>query len=669
MLKVYCFVLAIALTWTATLAQPPQPAWTRTYGDLGNQRAFALCNAPDGGVVMAGFNMPSGQTLYGPFALRASDTGDSLWSCSCPISLNAQGSNYCRAVAPAADGGFVFGGCAFTTGSPPFLYELSVSGSEGWTQTYSSWLGMDLRAVVQSADGGLVAAGTWANTFPDLLVFKTDPQGTVIWSHPYGGTGADSANALVALPDSGVAVAGSYQSSAGNRTYLVRLNANGDTLWTRTYGTSAFNSAGAIAYTRDHGFILAGVSDFLTAGAENVNIIRTDSSGNLLWETPYAIRGAGNTCGASAVVQLPDGSFIIAGWLHWDSGTNYDAFLARVNADGDTLWTSTFGDVNGDRFKGLAASPDGGFYAGGYYVGSGGLNTDDFFLVHYRPQTGVQGYIADSAHSPVESVRVSTLDQATFAESDILGHYILPVPAGTYDLVINGPCTARDTVRGLIVPPDSFITHDWTVSRPRITLSQTSITLIVHNHHTDSARVTMRNLDSGLLDFSIRADATDPPGNWLSVSPTSGMLLAHDSLLVTVRVAPDTANGHNYEFFGFVRIHSNSCPDTAINLPVTTTVLAADNPGEALPTRFDLSAYPNPFNPRTTLSLSLPQRTMVSLVLYDVTGRVVRTLCDGWLDAGVRELSVDGSALPSGLYFARLSTPAITRTQKLVLLK
>jgi len=79
--------------------------------------------------------------------------------------------------------------------------------------------------------------------------------------------------------------------------------------------------------------------------------------------------------------------------------------------------------------------------------------------------------------------------------------------------------------------------------------------------------------------------------------------------------------------------------------------------------------YPNPFNPITKLSFDLPVPARVNLSVYDILGRRVMTLTSGWRDAGTHQVTFDGSNLPSGIYFYRLTAGDYTATQKMVLLK
>jgi len=75
-----------------------------------------------------------------------------------------------------------------------------------------------------------------------------------------------------------------------------------------------------------------------------------------------------------------------------------------------------------------------------------------------------------------------------------------------------------------------------------------------------------------------------------------------------------------------------------------------------------LDARPNPFNPRTVIPFSLPRAGEVELGIYDVAGRLVRTLVSGELPPGDHEavwrgLDARGRAVASGAYYARLRTP------------
>jgi hypothetical protein len=93
-------------------------------------------------------------------------------------------------------------------------------------------------------------------------------------------------------------------------------------------------------------------------------------------------------------------------------------------------------------------------------------------------------------------------------------------------------------------------------------------------------------------------------------------------------------------------------------------------PESGIPDQYALhAAYPNPFNPVTMLTFALPEAARVDLKIYDVSGRLVANLLDGWRDAGVHEIAFDGSGLASGIYIARIQAGSFSATGKMVLVK
>lgn len=111
---------------------------------------------------------------------------------------------------------------------------------------------------------------------------------------------------------------------------------------------------------------------------------------------------------------------------------------------------------------------------------------------------------------------------------------------------------------------------------------------------------------------------------------------------------------------------------------------AVDSDGEFLSHRVSLKTgpgtlalyqnEPNPFNPSTTISFSLSQRSATKLAVYNIEGRLVTTIVDGVMDEGFKEVSWDGrdnrgNPVGSGVYFYRLTTGKRVLTMKMVLLK
>ncbi|TKJ41728.1 hypothetical protein CEE37_03940 [candidate division LCP-89 bacterium B3_LCP] len=88
------------------------------------------------------------------------------------------------------------------------------------------------------------------------------------------------------------------------------------------------------------------------------------------------------------------------------------------------------------------------------------------------------------------------------------------------------------------------------------------------------------------------------------------------------------------------------------------------------PKEFSLQQnYPNPFNPKTTISYGLPMAGEVQLTVFDISGRLVSELVNGWRDIGVHEVMFEASDLASGLYIYHLDAGDFTASGKMILMK
>ena len=123
-----------------------------------------------------------------------------------------------------------------------------------------------------------------------------------------------------------------------------------------------------------------------------------------------------------------------------------------------------------------------------------------------------------------------------------------------------------------------------------------------------------------------------------------------------------------------ILVYANNEIDTEYMIYILEVLLAGeelvvDNP-VAVPFQFELfPAYPNPFNPTTTISFRVETLHATSLHIYDITGRVVNELLNGDLVAGEHELVWDAAGKSSGIYFVRLQSGSKVQSQKLILIK
>ncbi|MCC6477446.1 choice-of-anchor J domain-containing protein [bacterium] len=136
----------------------------------------------------------------------------------------------------------------------------------------------------------------------------------------------------------------------------------------------------------------------------------------------------------------------------------------------------------------------------------------------------------------------------------------------------------------------------------------------------------------------------------------------------------EALDGFNADGTWTLRVEDTEAADVGtideFTVHVTFEGTDADDAPIGLPSSFAFhGAFPNPFNPATSLRFDLANNSNVSLVVFNSLGQEVATLVNGPMTAGSHSISFNATELPSGLYFAQLRAGANVSTQKLVLMK
>lgn len=214
-----------------------------------------------------------------------------------------------------------------------------------WTRTFGGPSAEGGRAVQQTSDGGFVIGGytySFGSGEADVYLVKTDAEGNVQWARAFGGPGWEYGFSVTEMQDGGFAVTG-YTTSygAGSRdVYLIRTDAQGDEVWSRTFGGPGVDVGQAVSETGDGGLILVGYTDSFGAGENDVYLIRTNAQGQEIWSKTFG--GEGPERG-DAVSATSDGGFVLVGATGSFGAGNRDVYLIKTDAEGNELWSKTYG--------------------------------------------------------------------------------------------------------------------------------------------------------------------------------------------------------------------------------------------------------------------------------------------------------------------------------------
>ncbi len=379
--KMLLAIVCVLLFVSTTAADPGDTLWTRTYGGSSNDWGECLRQTSDGGYIVAGGASSFGAGGYDVWLLKTDSSGDTLWARTYGGSSNDRG----YSVQETSDGGFIVAGQTESFGageSDLYLVKSNSSGDTLWTRAYGADSSDYGYSVQQTSDSGYIVAGVTGSFGAggyDVWLLKTDSSGDTLWTHTYGGSGSDWGESVQQTSDSGYIIAG-VTGSFGAGAYdvwLVKTNSSGDTLWTHTYGGGNNDNGYCVQQTSDSGYIVAGVTGSFGAGGYDVWLLKTDASGDTLWSRTYG--GSSNDYGYS-VQQTPDGGYVIAGYsLSFGAGAE-DVWLLKTDASGDTLWSRTYGGSSNDYGKSVQRTSAGGYIIAGQ-TWSSGAGYNDVYLV------------------------------------------------------------------------------------------------------------------------------------------------------------------------------------------------------------------------------------------------------------------------------------------------
>lgn len=297
-----------------------------------------------------------------------------------------------------------------TTTASALLQVLPLNATSPWSAAHGGSGDDSAKAVAVDAAGNSVVVGEFTgtsalgtNSLPsagasDIFVARFNSAGVLQWARRFGGLGYDGALA-VALDTSGnVFVAGFFErvvdfdatsltnSSPSSYTdiFVAKLNASGQTIWASPLGMDGFSDTGrGIAVDTAGNVLVAGQSKDVTGTvAGRVYVAKLSSAGALTWERRFGSRdnGAGFADTANAVAADAAGNVLVAG--HFGSpiatfgattltnaGLN-DLFLAKLDANGATLWIRPAGASGDDRALAVAVAPGGTIHLGGQAAGT-----------------------------------------------------------------------------------------------------------------------------------------------------------------------------------------------------------------------------------------------------------------------------------------------------------
>jgi len=451
------------------------------------------------------------------------------------------------------------------------------------------------KRVQQTYDGGYVAIGSdYVGNEEKIYLTKFNYLGNTLWTKIIG-TGFTNGYWVEETNDKGLIISGSTTlGTSDSYAYLVKTDSSGVIQWQKTFSNSDWDFCCCAKQTPDNGYILVCRYFPFVVGTW---FIKTDNTGNILWQKTYY--NTNMHIKAFLELQILNDGYISVGEITEIAAQQTDAYVMRLNLNGDTLWTRKYGGSGNDGGYSIDKIGNSGFIIGGTSF-SFNPNHDEAYLVRI-----------DNSGNTIWQRTYSNNYQEYFERC--------------YSVVYK-PNT------GIIMCGESDTTE------------------------IGNTNAIIRIVDSSGIIKRQKLFYPNTQGGWFR-----NVNISNDGGFIAVGTVASSYNPKMY-------------------IVKTDSMLEAEpigiiNGNENIPQNYILyQNYPNPFNSQTKINLELKSNAKVKIVVYDITGRLIKTLVNSDLNIGFHNFifSTEDIKISSAVYFYSLYIdnsfiPVITR--KLVYLK
>jgi hypothetical protein len=437
----------------------PETVWTKTFGGDAGDWGHDVQQTSDGGYIITAQGNFNHWDYAEGWLIKTDANGNVQW-------FKTDTTNGYISAQQTTDGGYIILGAylSFDVGTytnyDVSLLKTDVNGRTLWTKTYGGGeAGEYCTSVHQTTDGGYIITGStdpFSDVKSDVLLVKTDVNGNVVFTKNHGGDRDDQGRTVQQTSDGGYIIIGdTHSSELDSDIWLIKTDADGDIIWTNTFGGSARDEGHDVQQTSDGGYIIIG-DTYSSELDSDIWLIKTDANGETMWSQTF---GGNYSDWGHSVRQTNDVGYIITGTTNLMVNVdvnNSDLWIIKTDANGEIVWSQTFGGSYFEYGSSIRQTTDGGYIIIGA-TESFGVGDSDIWLIklagptaiHENPYTVIKNYHLlqnyPNPFNPSTTIRYSIpkSSKVTLAIYDLLGREITTLvnetqTPGEYSVIWNG---------------------------------------------------------------------------------------------------------------------------------------------------------------------------------------------------------------------------------------
>jgi hypothetical protein len=373
---------------------PRGGTFVKTFGGTGDEWGNYVQPTTDGGYIITGYTSSYGAGWSDVWLIKTDSDGNKEWD----MTFGGEKTDIGYCVQQTTDGGYIIVGETGSFGagdSDVWLIKTNSNGDELWNKTFGGPSQDWGQCVRQTTDGGYIIIGVILSDLHDIWLIKTDSDGNKTWDKTYGGSVNDRGAYVQQTTDGGYIITGGTNSFGAGEwdVWLIKTDNTGNMLWDKTFGGTDKDTGMCVQQTTDGGYIIIGRTRSYSAYGWDVWLIKTDSNGNMLWNKTFGDLLDENDDWGKCVRQTTDGGYIISGETYSFSDGDRDIWLIKTDSDGNKTWDNTFKWT--DSGNCVQQTIDNGYIITGYTYSLGEgysdvclIKTDEYGKSKSKAETG-----------------------------------------------------------------------------------------------------------------------------------------------------------------------------------------------------------------------------------------------------------------------------------------
>lgn len=360
-----CVILYILLNSTHSLTETI--TFNKIFPNRGNAWFTSVYQTQDEGYIAVGTIETETNEKSDIWVVKTDNKGEIMWE----KTYGDSGWDKANDIYQTKDGGFILIAENLTKKFPGRIvriYKLNENGKISWERTFTFSDDNEVNSVIETSKGNYIIIGSLffldkKNSY--LWVLKLDKKGRVLWNNTYGGTTWDAGHSICPTSDNGYIIAGITEDKETGlkNVWIVKLNEKGKKTWDKNYGRYYWDAAYSIQETYNGNYVAAGYTYSKKTKKSRMWILYLNKQGDIVWDK---ILGGDNWDGARSLQQTSDNKFIIAGFTKSKGLKGKNAWIVKIDENGDILWEKLYGDNNDDEIFSIKKTRDNGYILAGY---------------------------------------------------------------------------------------------------------------------------------------------------------------------------------------------------------------------------------------------------------------------------------------------------------------